>query len=418
MTPLPDKPPGAYRVVHTADWHLGKMLGSLHRLEEQSRFLAWLEGVILSGQVDALIIAGDLFDSATPPQSAVRLYYEFLAGLHARSACAVVIISGNHDSPAQLEAPRDLLRVINAHLVASLPPPEDREAILIPLPSASAPRLLIAAMPYLRERDLRSGEAGESAEAIRAALARGIADRYREAAEAAAPWKAQGIPLLATGHLTALGSRGSESEREIHVGGLGAVGAEAFPESFSYVALGHLHRPQSVGGREQIRYSGSPIALSFSEADDAKEIRLLDFAGDHLAAQHALPIPQSRPLIRLRIARKELEQRLATEPEARGELGAWVEVTVTEADRSEDLFGTVRELTASWTGAEVIRVSVEHTTPLPRLEAAPALDAHALLDDPAAVFALRLDQEALEPHVREAVQTAFNELYSLLNDPS
>src|SRR5690606_11240455 len=123
-----------------------------------------------SGQVDALIIAGDLFDSATPPQTAVRLYYEFLARLHARSACAVVVISGNHDSPAQLEAPRDLLRVVNAHVVPSLPQ-EQMEALLIPLPSAEAPRLVIAAVPYLRERDLRSGEIGESAEAIREALA-------------------------------------------------------------------------------------------------------------------------------------------------------------------------------------------------------------------------------------------------------
>ncbi len=391
------------------------MLGSLHRLEEQTRFLDWLEGVILSGQVDALIIAGDLFDSATPPQTAVRLYYEFLAALHARSTCAVVVISGNHDSPAQLEAPRDLLRVVNAHVVPNLPQ-EKMEALLIPLPSAEAPRLLVAAVPYLRERDLRSGEIGESAGAIREALAQGITDRYREAAEAAKGWKARGIPLLATGHLTALGSRGSASEREIHVGGLGAVGAEAFPECFDYVALGHLHRPQPVGGRERIRYSGSPIALSFSEADDVKEIRVLDFVGDHLAAQHALPVPQSRSLIRLRLPRRELEQRLAAPPETQGELGAWVEVTVTDADRSEDLFATVRELTDSWEDAEVIRVSVAHATPLPRLEAAADHDAHQLLDDPAAVFALRLDQEALEPAVRGAVQTAFNELYSLLRE--
>lgn len=269
------KPANAYRVLHSADWHLGKMLGDKSREEEHQHFLAFLLDQIDQLSVDALIIAGDIFDSANPPQSAVRQYFNFLSQLLKTGDCAVVIVAGNHDSPAHLEAPSQLLLAMGAHVVGTLP--EDCENLLVPLPNADAPQLVVAAMPYLRDRDLRVGQSGQDMGEIQQALIQGIKNRYEEVEKAAQCWKDRGVPVLVTGHLTVAGASTSDSEREIHIGGLGAVSSGCFPASFDYVALGHLHRPQKAGA-EHIRYSGSPLPLSFSEAKDVKEMRLLDFA--------------------------------------------------------------------------------------------------------------------------------------------
>ncbi len=423
QTDLP-KPEGVYRVIHSADWHLGKMLGSLDRTEEHQRFLDWLEATLVAVQADALVIAGDVFDSATPPQSAVRMYFDFLASLHAKCGCQVVITAGNHDSPAHLDAARDLLRVINVHVSATLPKSEDgaldASAILIPLPSPEAPRLVVAALPFLRERDLRTGEFGQSADVIRRELQEGLTKRYAEAAEAAKPWLERAIPVIATGHLTALGSAVSESEREIHVGGLGSVGAEAFPTAFAYVALGHLHRPQTVGNRETVRYSGSPLMLSFSEAADRKEVRLLDFSGNRLVANQSLPVPQPRPFVRLKIPHAELKTRLRQFEPPAGDLMPWVEITITEANGSEDLCEAVREATAN-RPFQVIRVLAERTTPIAPLgldDDSADEEADALLSNPKAVFQRRLEQETPRGDSRDhdPLSTAFAELCALLEE--
>jgi len=449
VSPTP-KPEGAYRVLHTADWHLGKMLGTLERTEEHRRFLKWLGETVLTAEVDAIIVAGDIFDSATPPQAAVRLYYDFLASLHTRSVAErgcpveVVITAGNHDSPAHLEAPRELLARISVHVCATLPVDAegrfDAEATLVALPSCAGgttpPRLIVAALPFLRERDLRAGQPGSDAEAIRRELLEAIAARYAEAAAAAASWNAKGVPVLATGHLTALGAAVSDSEREVHVGGLGAVGAEAFPASFAYVALGHLHRPQAVGGRETVRYSGSPLALSFGETSDKKEVRLLDFVGPHLLAQQPLPVPQPRALVRLKAARGELKTLLRgyepphvgpSDPDNPGDLPAWVELTVSGAANGSELLGEVHELlrtleTEKPGRFQIVRVLTERPESAPRLECGDRAGedaAETLLSEPAAVFRRRLEQEpeeSLPQAGRDAVQTAFAELHDLLEE--
>ena len=263
------KSAGAFRVLHTADWHLGKLLGDLSREEEHSRFLDFLLETIVAEEVDALVIAGDLFDSANPPQSAQRQYYAFLSQLYAARECAVVVVAGNHDSPAQLEAPRDVLTTLRATVVGRA-----LEDPVLLLPDSESPRLALAAIPFLRDRDLRSGQMGQGAEAIRQALVDGIARRYSDAGEAV---EGLGVPAMATGHLTVSGAKASDSERDIHVGGLGTVSAKIFPQVFDYVALGHLHRPQACGEADHIRYSGSPIPLSFSEALDTKSVQIADF---------------------------------------------------------------------------------------------------------------------------------------------
>lgn len=376
--------------------------------------MAFLLGAIRDYQVDTLIVAGDIFDSAHPPQSAVALYYDFISKLHATTHCSMVVTSGNHDSPAHLEAPREVLAALRVHVVGSLP--KKIEDTLIVLPNLDAPKLVVAAIPFLRDRDLRTGGAGLSADAIQQLLRHGIQKRYAQAAKAGARWKRQGAALLAMGHLTAKGGKLSDSEREIHVGGLGTVGAEVFPSAFDYVALGHLHRPQQVGARAEIRYSGSPLPLSFSEAADEKEVRVLDFQAGKLAGDYPLLLPLPRRLIQWRLKREELELYLTTKKPPKSELTPWVEVIVEDPSPGENLYEVVREL-ALGRPYEVVRVVGKRAE-----TGAPALigaftsesDADDLLRDPKRVFRIRLDDaETLTEPEKAELMTAFDELLGI-----
>jgi len=388
------KPKDTFRILHTADWHLGKLLNDQSRDEEHARFLTWLLATVREHAVDTIILAGDVFDTANPPQSALGRYYDFVSSLFRQGNCALAVIAGNHDSAAQLEAPKQALHALNVHVVGFLA--EKPEARLLALPNAKDPKVLLAMMPFLRDRDLRIGKAGESADDIRAQIVAGIRDRYAEAAEAGkAAGKTAGnpCPVIATGHLTVLGAKTSESERDIHIGGLGAITADSFPLSFGYVALGHLHRPQSTDPAGRVRYAGSPIALSFSEAEDAKEVRILDVAAKGIT-QSGLPIPQFRRLIQIRTTNAELESAIkAIDPEA-GEFRTWVEVVVEDATLEDDLNERVQKL-ARQQGVEVLKVLRGRSTVAPGMSAGEATDDEAidtLLDQPVKVFEHLLEQ--------------------------
>jgi len=390
---LKAKPHSHFRVLYTADWHLGKMLGERSREEEHRRFLAFLMEAIRAHQVDLLVIAGDVFDSANPPQTAEADYYNFLSALFHQGGCSVVIVAGNHDSPAHLEAPKQVLKALGAHVVGAFP--QSAAEALMPVPDAESPRLLVAAVPFLRDRDLRSGQSGQSAADIQRALVEGIKRPYEEVATEAKPWIDQGIPLLTTGHLAVVGSKPSDSEREIHVGGLGAVGADCFPGVFGYVALGHLHRPQAAGGGETMRYAGSPIPLSFSEGGDRKAVRLLDFAERKLVDQLDLDIPLSRPLAQFCTSRQSFESDLEKFQPLPSELKPWVEVVVEDPVPGENLYDRVQEL-ARDKGFEVIRVVDKRTTAVPGITAPDATGIKGigeLLAQPAKVFAHRMAAE-------------------------
>lgn len=400
------KPAGAYRVLHTADWHLGKLLGDLSREEEHARFLGFLLETIIGEEVDALIVAGDVFDSANPPQSALTQYYEFLAKLYRARDCAVVVVAGNHDSPAQLESPRDVLRAHRTTIVGRAV-----EDPIVLLPDRSSPRLAVAAIPFLRDRDLRSGQMGQGSEAIKQALVAGIAKRYADAGELVS---GLGVPALATGHLTVLGAAVADSEREIHVGGLGSVSTALFPEVFDYVALGHLHRPQSCGGDEIVRYSGSPIPLSFSEASDTKAVRLLDFDESGLVGQCGIEVPVARRLIQLKVKRSELEESMLIPIYSAGDLRSWVEVLVEDAVSGENLLERVGEL-AEGKDFDVVRVVCDAARSVRGVregEAGPDAEEN-LMGDPIKVFALRLDREpGLEAGERADLQLVFREVWN------
>lgn len=403
------KPADAFRVLHTADWHLGKMLNEQSREEEQKRFLDWLLKQVVELEVDVVLVAGDVFDTANPPQSAEALYFDFVADLNRKSNASLVLIAGNHDSANQLEAPRRVLKALRTHVHGSVA--DDAADRLLFLPSAEAPKVALALIPFLREKDLRLGRTGDKEVEVRREIVAGITRVYDETAKAAKAAKV-GCPLIATGHLTVVGAASSDSERDIHIGGLGAVDSSTFPEVFAYVALGHLHRPQSTEGSGRVRYAGSPIALSFSEVDDVKEVRVLDVTGTGIA-QSSVPIPVFRKLVQLKTSLETLEKDLSALAKVKpGELSTWVEVVLSGHTGLNDANNQVRTL-AHGMPFEVLKVMLADTPRLIGAGVGQEVDARleGLLDKPTEVFELLLDQQAdLPDGDKKSLRLAFRKI--------
>jgi exonuclease SbcD len=353
------------RLLHTSDWHLGIALGGYLREPEHRRFLAWLLDTLRNRSVDALLITGDIFDAANPPAAAQRLYYDFLAGCHAAlPALDIIIIGGNHDSAGRLDAPAELLNRFRVRVVggfASQPDGNpDVERLLVPLTNATGDvAAWCVAVPFIRPSDVGTAEE----------FCQGAQALYAQLFEAARQRRQPGQALLATGHAFMVGGQVSDTERPIQCGHLYALPADIFPEDVAYVALGHLHRAQCVANRPNVRYSGSPLPLSFTERDYAHQVVLIELEGERTARIEPLPIPRARDLLRvprqgaapLTAVLDELRQ-LPTAPTAPDRLPPLVEVYV-QLDRPQPTLkdDIERALTGVW--AELARIELAYPQP-------------------------------------------------------
>ena len=298
--------PGGVRlkVLHTSDWHLGMTLCGRRREEESAAFLEWLTGVIADKEIDVLLVTGDIFDNGTPPAWAQTIYYRFLKAAAEAGCRHIIITAGNHDSPAFLEAPRHLLETLNIHVVGSAG--RDNPGRIIVLTDRNdRPALIVCAVPYLRDRDIRRSAPGESVADKAARVREGIAGHYREVWAAAAERQQEmgiRVPVILTGHLFAAGGITVEGDgvRDRLAGSLDRVGRDIFAEEAAYVALGHLHVPQTVGGRGTIRYPGSPVPVGFGEAGQQKEVVIVSVGRDLPPGIESVPVPCFRRLATLR----------------------------------------------------------------------------------------------------------------------
>ena len=269
------------KLLHTSDWHIGRTLYGRKRYEEFEAFLTWLAETIQQNEIDALLVAGDVFDTSAPSNRAQELYYRFLCRVAASSCRHVVVVAGNHDSPSFLNAPKELLKALDVHVVgSSTESPEDE--VLVLCNEQDAPELIVCAVPYLRDRDIRVAEAGESVEDKERKLIEGIRTHYAAVAALAEQKREElgvDIPIVGTGHLFTAGGQTVDGDgvRELYVGSLAHVTAGIFPACFNYLALGHLHVPQKVNGSETIRYSGSPLPMGFGEAKQQKSVCQVEF---------------------------------------------------------------------------------------------------------------------------------------------
>ena len=280
------------RLLHTSDWHLGHTLKDVTRDYEHGAFLAWLLDTCAREQPDVLVITGDVFDSATPPASAERMWFEFLAAARRqRPAMDIIAIAGNHDSPARLGAASAVLRELNVHVIGGLPRHArdvhaelDFDRILIPVAGG---RGLVAAVPFLRPIDVPIEVEDPLANVYGQVIAEA---RVRRRADQA---------LVVLGHLYVTGAEPSYlSERRIAIGGQESASLRLFPDDIDYVALGHMHRAQRVG-RETIRYAGAPIALSLEESGYRHQSIAVDFAGGRVREMRSLDVPQVIDIVRV-----------------------------------------------------------------------------------------------------------------------
>ena len=293
-------------LLHTSDWHLGRRLYGKPRYDEFKQFLDWQLQTLREQKVDVLLIAGDIFDTTAPSNQAQNLYYDFLSQVCHTDCRHVIIVAGNHDSASFLEAPKQLLKSFNIHIIGSMTDTPTDEVITLSDKAGQA-ELIVMAVPYLRDRDVRTVGHGERLDDKERKLAQGIKAHYAQIADIAIAQQAQlkakykrTIPIVATGHLFTVGGQTMEGDgvRDLYVGSLGSIGAEIFHPQIDYVALGHLHIPQAVGGQPHIRYAGSPIAMGFGESRQQKQVHLLRF--------DANPDLLSQPLQTLTIQKKPL----------------------------------------------------------------------------------------------------------------
>jgi exonuclease SbcD len=334
------------RILHTSDWHLGQSLNRYQRYAEFADFLAWLATTIEQEKVDALLVAGDIFDTTTPGNRAQELYYRFLCRVAASCCRNVVITAGNHDSPTLLEAPKELLRIMNIHVIGN-PPADPADEVILLYGQNNKPAAIVCSVPYLRDRDIRTSQPGESIQDKSANLIAGIKQHYALVAEIASGKQVElgDLPIIGMGHLFTAGgqTRKDDGTRELYVGNLAHINAGDLPPCFDYLALGHLHQPQKVSGKETWRYSGSPVPMSFAEADQQKMVLLVDFDGKtpHITE---LEVPKFQPLEKISGNLQQLSERLNELKESAA--NTWLEIEFTGDEIVSDLPGRLQEMIA------------------------------------------------------------------------
>lgn len=406
------------RILHTSDWHLGQHFMGNSRQAEHQALIDWLLTQVQTQAVDAVLIAGDIFDTGAPPSYARELYNQLIVRLH-EAGVALLLLAGNHDSVSVLDESRALLSYLGTQVISSTGG-DAQHVITLPLRNTSkTPGCIVCALPFIRPRDVQQSQAGQSAQDKQQALQTAIAATYQRVYAAALHKQSellastgQTIPIIATGHLTTVGASSNESVREIYVGALEAFPTNAFPPA-SYIALGHIHKPQVVGGLEHIRYCGSPIALGFDEAKQTKQVLLVDLDASGLQSVTALPVPVFQPMAALSASLKQLPALLQeAAAKAIGDAPVWVEVTVQEDDYLADIASRVQTM-AEGMPLNILRIKRQRGLTAAQLVS----DARESLDElsPLEVFERRLAQESLEPPLQLALTQRYQQVLHGLN---
>jgi DNA repair protein SbcD/Mre11 len=321
---------------------MGKSREAEHRL-----FLDWLRSYIVQSRADALVVAGDIFDTGTPPSYARTLYNDFIVSLQNTGCAMTVILGGNHDSAATLNEARELLACLNTRVMGSITP-VFKDHVLVLKDASGHAGAILCTIPFIRPRDLVLSLAGQSGQDKKQALVEGISAFYKGVFDAARELQdeldsSRRLPIIATGHLTVVGGTTSESVREIYIGSLDAFPANQFPLA-DYIALGHLHKGQILKGADHIRYSGSPIPLSFDEGKHVKQILQVDFEAGRLEKIEAVPIPCFRTLACLEGDLAQIEKGIQALTAPVGGRSLWLEVAVVTDDYLTDLGNRIQTM--------------------------------------------------------------------------
>ena len=347
------------RILHTSDWHLGRTLYGRKRYAEFTSFLDWLLETIEAQRIDTLLVAGDVFDTNTPGTRAQELYYKFLYQVAASCCRHVVVIAGNHDSPSFINAPKELLLALNVHVVGAMT--DDLNSEVITLSHDGLAEAIICAVPYLRDKDIRSIEPGETIDDKNAKLIQGLKNHYAEVCKIAEKKQKAikdesgvHVPIIGMGHLFTAGGKTTEDDgvRELYVGSLAHVHVDTFPSSIEYMALGHLHVPQIVGGRANLRYCGSPIPMGFGEAKQTKQVIVVEFENQKVSIEEVI-IPCFQIMVKIVGNLDDINQCLIELLKAN--TSVWLEVEY----RGKEIISNLRQIIADkieGSAIEVLRI--------------------------------------------------------------
>ena len=334
------------KLLHTSDWHLGRTLYDKKRYPEFEAFLDWLLKLISEEKIDILLVAGDIFDSSAPGNRAQELYYEFLSKVRDTGCRQVVIAGGNHDSPTFLDAPKNLLGALNIKVIGSITGNIDDEILVVKDKDGKA-EAIICAVPFLRDRDIRTVEPGENPDDKTKKLIKGISQHYKTAASAARALqdKNSHVPVIGMGHLFTSDGRTVEGDgvRELYIGSTAHVDGNDISAGFDYMALGHLHLAQIVGNIEAVRYSGSPLPMGFAEAEHTKKVIIAEFKeGSQLISEHEIPCFQE--LVRISGDLEKVSQKVGALKDAGSK--AWLEVEITSPTEAAIISSRLSEIIA------------------------------------------------------------------------
>lgn len=325
------------KILHTSDWHLGKRLLQHSRLEEQELFLEWLLGQIIFQQVDFLIVAGDIFDSVNPPAKAVSAYYHFLNELTQKTSCQVLIIAGNHDSGAHLEAPREILKNHHVHVWGTLA--EEPEEHWVQLSSLNDPSKYIqfVALPFFRTHELLTWKKKLLPEQEENELLP-LINKFLQSVP-----RVHGRPTILIAHHLFGEYQLAGSEHLVSLSGLSSIPLSELKQ-FEYVALGHIHNAQTLSTKNpHAQYCGTPIPLKFSELSERK-VFSLEFEDEQLTKVEPVPVPRFRCLKKLVLSKSNYKEKLSQLSVDQGDLYPWLEVIFKHDGPLGDYAKKIRDL--------------------------------------------------------------------------
>jgi exonuclease SbcD len=392
------------KILHTADWHLGHRLHEQSQLEEQTLFLNWIENYIKEQNVDLLLVSGDIFDSGSPSNQSLSMYYSFLVKLNNTCCKSIIITGGNHDSPGTLNAPKHILSALSINVIGKATEQIEDEVFEVEINNE---KVIIGAVPYLRDGDIRRAVAGESFEDLADKYKKALINHYESVAEHCELINKDNAPVIAMGHLFAIGGSVSDSEQNIYVGTLGHIGANDFPEYFDYIALGHLHRPQIVGENEKVRYSGSPNILSFSEINYDKKIIILSIENNKIESVEDIIVPCFREFYRISGTIPECISQFPSIVSNEHNLTPWVEIILKE-DNSVNTDTLKKE--AELYSFEILKTSLKNQRKVKGIEE--LLNETKSIKEllPTEVFKLKCEEMSYDLEENPKIWDAFNEV--------
>nr|WP_315146223.1 exonuclease subunit SbcD [uncultured Flavobacterium sp.] len=319
------------KVIHTADWHLGQTFLQKSRSEEHQYFIDWLLQIIAKQAIDTIIVAGDIFDVSSPSVEAINKYHYFLLEAY-KLDVQVIIIGGNHDSASRLNSYKDIFKILNVSIVGG---DLNNVGELIPVYKRGTTNVaaVVAAVPYLRDGDIRKITEGENINEAHGLFTAEVKKHYDNLLEQAKT-NHPSVPVIGTAHLYVTGCLLSEpAEKRMHslVGTLGQIPSTVFSDGYDYIAMGHIHKPQMIQHPDNVivKYAGSPIPLSFNERNDLKEITILTIA-DNRIVHESLSIPLQRSVIRFEGKADEIIEKIKGHKPSQV-LPTWAEIIITEA---------------------------------------------------------------------------------------